>query len=124
MPDKKPKTPTEPFTMDDAWDGFKADFLPFVEWMVDSTDSFSFCQIEFIEDSPTAYKNKWSRDQWKIQVRQDGSPKIMSAGKRLFMTLREFCYQNKMKPSELGIVQVDRFGSGFETGYRVMFIKK
>lgn len=124
MNEKKPKTPTEGFNLDDAWNGFKSDYLPFVEWMKDSTDSFEFCQISFIDDVPTAYVNKWSREQWKMQVIQNENKKILSAGKRLFMSLREFCYENKKKPSELGIVQLDRFGSGFEVGYRLLFIKK
>lgn len=116
---KEPKTPTESFNLEDAWDGFKTDYLPFVEWMKDSTDSFEFTQVKFLEDKPTAYVNKWSREQWKIQVEENGIKKILSAGKRLFMSIREFCYANKKTPTNLGIVQIDRFGSGFEVGYRI-----
>ena len=33
MDKKNTKTPTEPIRLDDVWNGFKTDYLPFIQWL-------------------------------------------------------------------------------------------
>lgn len=123
MPSKNPKTPTESIKLDDIWEGFKSDYLPFVEWLTDP-EGIIFCLVRFEENNPTKYTNKWSREQFKISVLQDEQQKVLSAGKKLFMKLKNFCIAENQLPTDLGIVQIDRIGSGFETDYKIQKFKK
>lgn len=118
-----PKTPTEPISFDDVWNGFKQDYLPFVEWVSQPDDNSSFCIITFDENAPIAYKNKWSREQYKIKVHQDEFPKMLSGGKKLFIAIKEFMKKENKLLVDIGKVQIDRIGSGFETDYKVSKIK-
>ncbi len=115
---KTPKTPTEKVTFDDAWNGFKSDYLPFVEW-IKTEEGFQMIIIKFTENNPTPYVNKWSREQFKMTCEQDESAKVLSAGKKLFIKLKAYCVIENALPVDLGLIQIDRFGSGFETDYRV-----
>ena len=119
--DKKiSKTTTEPIKLADIWDNFKADYKPFVEWLVDADNlSHTFIIVEFISDAPELYKNKWGRDQYKMEVYQSTEEKILSGGKRLFLQLKKLCLSENCKPSELGNVLIIRQGSGFDTNYSV-----
>jgi len=124
MDKKTPKVPTEPLLFDDIWNGFKTDYLPFVEWQQHPDENFSWIVVEFEENSPKAYTNKWSREQFKIKVIQDTVSKMLSAGKMLFVRLKDFCEKEHKLPMDLGFVQINRIGSGFETTYQVLYYKK
>lgn len=119
--DKKiSKTTTEPIRLADIWDSFKSDYKAFVEWLADVDDpSQSFCIVEFISDSPEQYKNKWGRDQYKMMVYQGQEERILSGGKRLFISIKKLCISENLNPTELGNVLVVRKGSGFDTEYSV-----
>lgn len=119
MPTKNAKTPTEPLTFNDVWNGFKVDYLPFVEWMSNPDDDFSFIIVEFAENDPLKYKNKWGREQFKIRVNQNEEEKMLSAGVKLFVKLKNFCIKENLMPKDLGKVQIDRYGSGFDTDYSI-----
>lgn len=117
------KTPTEGFNINDAWNAFKVDYLKFVEWYRTKDDDGSYIVGKFEEDTPTAYTNKWNREQYKIQFDQDGQSKCLSGGKKLFAAIRTICLKSKCNPIDLGIVQINRIGSGFETDYIIDQIK-
>lgn len=119
-----PKTPTEKITFDDVWNGFKSDYLPFVEWVQSPDDDFQFIIVEFMDDNPTPYMNKWSREQFKIKVSQNDEMKMLSAGKKLFIKIKAFCISENKKPTQLGKIIIDRYGTGFETDYKVSYPKK
>jgi hypothetical protein len=119
MDQKKTKSPTEILKMDDIWNNFKSDYLPFVEWRVDADSEETFVIVEFIEDAPIPYTNKWSREQFKMRVNQDNEERILSAGKKLFMALKKYCMNAVLLPSQLGLVAIIRIGSGFETDYKI-----
>lgn len=115
-PTKKPaKAPTEQVTLDDIWDNFEPDYLPFVEWTL--FEGNKIATVEFTEDAPTEYANKWSRTQWKMRVIQDGDDKILSGGKRLWYSLKLLCQKHNKRPSDMGLVVITRKGSGFDTSY-------
>lgn len=117
--DKKTKAPTEPIRFDDFWNEFKVEFLPFVEWVHNAEDDCDFIDVTFKENAPVAYKNKWAREQYKIQVIQGNDDKILSAGKKLFTKLKSFMIQENKLLMDLALVRIIRFGSGFETDYTV-----
>ncbi len=121
---KTPKTPTEPVRFDDAWNGFKMDYLPFVEWSQHPDDNFAFIIIRFASNAPEPYTNKWAREQFKIKVDQNGEIKYLSAGKRLFIKIKSFCQNENRLPMDLDLVQIDRIGNGFETDYHIRFAEK
>jgi hypothetical protein len=123
--DKKTlKVPTEKITFDDVWNGFKSDYLPFVDWVQSQDDDFQFLILEFVENAPTPYTNKWSRAQFKMKVSQNDEIKMLSAGKKLFIKIKAFCISENKLPCDLGKVQIDRFGSGFDTDYKVQYSQK
>lgn len=114
------KTPTQEFTFNDFWNRFKNDYLPFVEWVQDASDeNTSFINVVFLEDVPTEYVNKWGRTQYKIKVKQKADEAFLSAGKKLFQRLRDVCLQFKEQPTQLGMLRIERYGSGFETDYSI-----
>lgn len=124
MPEKKSvpdprKTPTEAVTLSDVWEKVKPRYIQFVDWIKNEQDGFAFCIVEFIENTPQEYKNKWSRDQLKIGVKQDGIERILSGGNRLFAQLKDFILKENKQLSEMGKIQIARIGSGFEIDYRV-----
>lgn len=119
MDSKKPKTPTEPIRMDDVWNNFKVDYLPFAEWISNPDADEYFMIIHFEEDVPTPYVNKWNREQFKMKVRQNEMTKILSGGKRLFQFIREFCIKENKLPSVFDEIQITRFGNGFDTNYKI-----
>jgi len=121
MPAKKKQTRT-PNEIEDQmadWFGsFEVDYVQFVEWIRD-TDTDSLCVIvEFADsDAPEEYKNKWDRVQWRKRVIQDGEDRILSGGKRLWSSFVSFCRKMGKLPADLGLVRIDRHGSGFDTKY-------
>lgn len=117
------RTPTESIKFADIWDNFKSEYLPFVEWLSHPDDGYSFIVVEFRENAPTPYVNKWSREQFKMKVSQNNEEKMLSAGKKLFMKLKSFCVSENKLPSDLGLIQIDRIGSGFDTDYKVQYFK-
>jgi hypothetical protein len=122
--DKKAKTPTEPLRFDDIWNGFKSDYLPFVEWIQAENDDFQFCIVKFEENAPISYINKWSREQFKMKVSSNDEMKMLSAGKKLFQRIKAFCISENLLPTDLKEVQIDRFGNGFDTDYKIQYSKK
>lgn len=124
MVGKTSKAPTEKITFSDAWNGFKVDYLEFVSWASHPDDDFDFIIIKFEENEPTAYINKWNREQYKIKVSQDGFTRILSAGKRLFIRLKDFCVKENLLPIDLGSVEIHRIGKGFETDFQVYSTQK
>lgn len=124
MMDKKTvKTPTEPIRLDDVWNGFKTEYLPFVQWMrnPDTEDDWIDCQ--FLENAPTPYTNKWNREQFKIRINDPINEAILSAGKKLFTKILQFCKSENKLPMDLGVVRIIRYGSGFETDYKIGYPK-
>ena len=126
MPKKEVRGPNEPeFKMSDLWHEFEIDYKPFVEWMVQiDKPNESFAVIQFIEDSPVQYKNKWNREQWKIRVYQDKDEKILSGGKKLFSAIMSLCQKEQKLPRELPECTIWRKGSGFETNYSILINTK
>lgn len=124
MDTKKTKTPTEPIRLDDIWNGFKSDYLPFVQWIANPDAEESYCDVIFLENSPTEYKNKWNREQYKIRINDPINEAILSAGKKLFAKILQFCKSENKLPIDLGVIRIVRFGSGFETDYKVLYPKK
>jgi hypothetical protein len=116
---KKTKVPTEELKMDDIWNNFKSDYLPFVEWRTDADTEETFVIVEFLDDAPVPYTNKWSREQFKMRVNQDNEERMLSAGKKLFIALKKYCMSAVLLPSQLGNVAVVRIGSGFDTEYKI-----
>lgn len=122
------KVPTENWSLGDAWDGFKAKYLKFVDWIrTDEEDNAFYCDIKFLEDSPEEFENKWQRKQHKIRVEQadvEEQHRMLAAGDRLFSTIKEVCDETKRTPKELGLVRLYRKGSGFDTRYEILFPSK
>lgn len=117
----KNRLPTEKITLSDIFDNFENEYKEFVEWfVVDMDNNIYKTEVIFLEDAPVQYKNKWNRDQWKIEVESDGTLKMLSGGKRLFTALKNLCLANTQQPSQLGSVEIRRKGNGFDTSY-VMF---
>lgn len=121
MKEKTPRTPTESIKFADIWNGFNAKYLPFVEWFSNPDTEETFIVVKFVDDNPEPYVNKWSREQFKIKVLQNGENRILSAGKKLFQRLKAFCIEENKLPSDLGEVQIDRYGSGFDTDYKIQY---
>lgn len=118
-----PKTPTQPPTFLDAWNGFKESYTEFVKWQQSTDDEFEFCQIRLIDESPIEYKNKWNRIQWKMLVEQDGEERMLSGGSRLFVALKKCLVSLNVAHDKLPILQVDRIGTGFDITYKVKPVK-
>ncbi len=118
--ENKEKTTTEIMNFSDAWNGFKVDYLPFVKW--EKTEDGQFCLIKFLEDNPAKYQNKWDREQYKIKVLCDNTESFLSGGTRLFRKILSFCKKENKQPTQLEEVQIDRFGSGFDTDYSISYI--
>jgi len=105
--------------MVDWFGSFEVEYVSFVEWIRDSETDTVCVIIEFPDDNPPEeYKNKWDRQQWKKRVLQDEEDRVLSGGKRLWSAFVMFCKKTGKLPSELGLVRVDRIGSGFETRYK------
>lgn len=128
MPGKKiVRTPTEDTPsqelrdfFNETWGEFKTEYLPFVEWTAEK--DFHFIVIEFLDDEPPeSYTNKWNRDQYKKEVRQDDEAKILSGGKRLWGAIRTYCIKNNIRLCP-GTWQIQRHGNGFDTQYLVSHI--
>jgi len=100
-----------------TWGEFKSEYLPFVEWIREN--DYQFVLIQFLDNEPPeSYTNKWNRDQYKKEVRQDDEAKILSGGKRLWGAIRDYCVKNKILLDK-GLFMIQRHGSGFDTNYTV-----
>jgi len=113
------KTPTEPITISDVWGEVKPKYIEFVKWLHHPDDDFDFVVVEFLEDQPEAYKNKWQRDQFKILVNQEGIERYLSGGNRLFAVIKAFMLNQNDYLTNMGKLQIDRIGSGFQTDYSI-----
>lgn len=106
------------------------EYIPFVRFIVTKEPLKEFVIIEFLEDEPEKYINKWGREQWKILVNEYSEysekkeEKMLSGGKRLYNALMEICVERNVLPTELGLVWVWRMGSGFQTHYRFIKFQK
>jgi len=121
MPPKKKtikKTTTQHPDLQSFFGEFKTEYLPFVQWYYKS-DKAKLAVVDFLEDKPQQYKNKWDRIQWKMRVMQYEEEMILSGGKRLFQTLYRFCEEANKMPTELGLVAIFRIGNGFDTKYKI-----
>jgi len=118
-----PKTPTQPPTFLDAWNGFKESYTEFVKWQEVESGDYVFCQIKLLDENPTQYENKWKRIQWKMLVEQDGEERMLSGGSRLFVALKKCLSFLNLPFEKLPTLQVNRIGSGFDISYKVIPIK-
>ena len=117
---KNKKAPTEPITLSDAFNAFDIEYKEFVDWYRDLGDAGCvYCIVKFLENQPVKYTNKWNREQWKILVESEDTEKILSGGKRLFKALKALCIKYNKYPKDLGVIRVDRYGSGFDTHYKM-----
>lgn len=114
---KKPITEIK--TITDFFSEFKTEYVAFVNWFI-KDDNTKQCMVEFVEDKPKKYINKWNRDQWKILVLDDTDcERILSGGKRLFRTIMNYCTRSEKLPTQLGKIIIFRKGTGFDTYYSI-----
>lgn len=114
---KKVIAPSEQLTLEDIWSEFTTQYAQFVSWIKE--DDIRYVIIEFIEDTPTKFTNKWGREQYKIRVSdiEEQDERLLCGGKRLFSTIRQTCLQENKLPTQLGTVRLERHHSGFDTQY-------
>lgn len=125
MAPTKKKTTTEGKTIDEFFSCFETEYKPFVEWFLDKETDTKFAILEFVSNEPEQYTNKWNRVQWKIEVMDDTDQlAFLSGGKRLFQSIMRFCKKESKLPQDLGLVQINRIGSGFDTRYKVDYFQK
>lgn len=115
------KTVTEQKSILNFFSEFKTEYIPFINWYIKPNGEKNAI-LEFVEDRPTKYMNKWEREQWKIKVIDDMQGEAyLSGGKRLFQTILAFCSKHNKLPTELGVLILHRIGSGFDTRYKFDF---
>lgn len=102
-----------------GWGQFD-EYLEFVDWIEE--EDCKFVTIKLLQDAPQEYKNKWGRTQYKMKVYQyeTNDKRTLSAGKRLWGTIKNFLVENQIPPCGTKI-QITRTGSGFDTQYQVKF---
>jgi len=112
------KTCTQNLGLESFFGEFKTEYLPFVIWHYKS-DNVKIAVVDFLEDKPQQYKNKWDRIQWKMRVMSEDEEVILSGGKRLFQTLYRFCQEVNQLPTDIGLTTIYRLGNGFDTKYKM-----
>lgn len=99
------------------WNEFDEERFEYIDWRPIDANSCQ-CIINFESDAPTKFVNKWGREQWKILVRQEGSLKWLSGGKRLFEAIKRLCKESELPPTKfVNYVRINRIGKSVQCSY-------